>query len=211
MPPLSTQASPGKYLSGSYLSPKRFSSIGWQLTLCLELEAEYYLEIGSGNNLLVDLLRKNNKTIFSIDLSNAILPDIQASIPYLPISDCAVDASLCFQVLEHIPYDRITECLSELARVSKKFVVISLPDRSEELSLTQRLARKIYQIFHFPLRFKPPITLLDPEHFWEIGIDGISAEDIIKKAEISGLNVIKYFRNPLFRFHHFFVLEKFKQ
>lgn len=115
--PSGIQASASQYLSANYLSPVRFSSIGWQLNLSLDLDAENFLEIGSGNNLLNYLLRKNSKSVFSIDHNRDTHPEIQALLPNLPILDCAVDASLCFQVLEHIPYEQFLISLRELARV----------------------------------------------------------------------------------------------
>jgi len=208
--PFGIQASASQYLSGSYLSPKRFSSIGWQLNLSLELDADRYLDVGSGNSILAYLLRKQDKSVFSIDHNLGSIPDVQAIFPFLPFCAGVVDACLCFQVLEHLPYSLVREGLAELARVSKKYIVISLPDQTEELSGRQRFARRVYQTFRFPLRWKPPSRQPDPEHFWEIGMDGILPEDIIRIAQMCQLTVKKNFRNPLFVYHHFFVFEKLR-
>src|SRR5439155_2642894 len=46
------------------------------------------------------------------------------------VADGAVDVALCGQVLEHLPWSDVPRALGELARVSRKGVVLTVPDVS---------------------------------------------------------------------------------
>jgi SAM-dependent methyltransferase len=206
--PFGIQAPSTQYSSPNYLTPRRLSSIGYQYELAVNTRGQKFLDVGSGNGILSWLLQNNGTEVVSIDHNPGVKPNLVCVLPHLPIKSNAVDVSLCFQVLEHLPYKFLGPSMMELARVSKSNVVISVPDQTEVPSYKQQFAREIYQTFHLPLRWKPPSRRTDPEHFWEIGVDGIFVEDIIKISEMCQLTMIKHFRNTLFDYHHFFVFEK---
>ncbi len=208
--PFGIQAPAEYYLGDDYLSPNRFSSIGWQFNLSCRLNVHSYVEIGSGNDILAFLLRKRGKLIFTVDHNPGISPDLIGILPQLPLVSRSVDAVLCFQVLEHLPYGLLETCLGELTRVCKRFVVVSVPDQTVRSSPKQRLALRVYETIHFPARWKPLPSDIDPEHFWELGHNGVSAENIIDIATKCVLGLVNHFRNDLFLYHHFFVFERLR-
>lgn len=105
-------------------------------------------------------------------------------------------------------YNRLPLLKEALASfVAKSWVLFSVPDQTEEKrAARQKLARKVYATFHFPRRWKPVPRAMDPEHFWELGHGGLSAEDVIGAANAHGLTVAMHFRNNLFGYHHFFCI-----
>jgi 2-polyprenyl-3-methyl-5-hydroxy-6-metoxy-1,4-benzoquinol methylase len=65
----------------------------------------------------------------AIELGKKTYPDIkivQGSVYELPYEDNSFDLVLCTEVLEHL--DNPKDALKELARVSKKYLVISVPN-----------------------------------------------------------------------------------
>ena len=149
--------SPGeRYSYAAYLTPKRMSSIGWQLALCEETCGSTFLEVGIGSSVLASLLKHQGKTAITIDHNPEIEPDVIGQLPQLPIADQSADACLCFQVLEHLPFSYLEPCLRELRRVSRLRVLISLPDQTEILDAGARRRHAIYQRFGFPKRWHPP-------------------------------------------------------
>jgi ubiquinone/menaquinone biosynthesis C-methylase UbiE len=65
----------------------------------------------------------------AIDLGKKTYPDIKiikGTIYELPYEDNAFDLVLCTEVLEHL--DKPQDALKELVRVSKKYLVISVPN-----------------------------------------------------------------------------------
>lgn len=209
--PFGIQASAEKYYSPNYLSPQRLTSVSIQLSLCCETGVRSFIDIGSGNNLLVWLLRKNGKVAYSLDHNVCIEPDLAGVLPQLPLASRAVEASMSFQVLEHLPFELVKLALLELTRVSSQWVIISIPDRTIEpnhISLRMRLARSFYRTLKFPPRWKTRVPAIHREHFWELGNDHLTANEIVQIATTCGLETRKHFRNPLFTYHHFFLFEK---
>lgn len=203
--PNAVQAASAQYLSPRYLSPKRFSSIGWQYRLCIETNSNSFLDVGSGNNILSWLLSKAGKQIISIDHNFEVRPDIVGLLPQLPVRSKAVETALCFQVLEHLPFQMVLDCLKEFKRISSKYVIISVPDQSDILSNRIKLMRAFADHMGFPKRWKTPLKTKNEEHFWELGFDQIDSETFIILAKRCGLTIQKDFQNNLYPYHHFFV------
>lgn len=93
-----------------------------------QLGASNVLEVGPGSGMVTRWLRERGMTVRTVDIDPAVNPDDTASVTELPYDDEAFDAALCCEVLEHLPFDAVTAALSELRRVSRRGVVISVPD-----------------------------------------------------------------------------------
>jgi len=185
------------YWSTRYLSPKRFSSIGYQWKSAIELNKQKYLEIGVGNGILTQLLIAREKIVTTIDLNFNLYPDIVGELPVLPFYDKSFEVSLCYEVLEHLPFDLFEQSLLDIARVTTDYVIISIPDATHTY---KGLSGKIKKIIKKNTYQKKPY-----EHYWEIGFFGINSDVIISKAKSCGFVLTKRFRNPLYLYHHFFV------
>ncbi len=102
-------------------------------------DSESVLEVGCGAGYsLVDLQKffKENTLFSACDIDPELVrlakeknPGVNcevASIYELPYEDKSFDTVVCLEVLEHLEDPR--KALSELARVSKKYVIISTPN-----------------------------------------------------------------------------------
>ena len=205
--PFSIQRNFDHYTTPNFLSPKRMSSYGHQYALAMNTNCSTFLNIGSANWILSSLLKQQNKFVIDLDIDLSINPNVLGSLPKLPFPNNSFEVVMCFQVLEHLPFIMLEDCLKELCRISSKFITLSLPDQTS--SYYEKIKKLIYFLVHNPRKwYRFNKKQIDPEHFWEIGINGISYSKI--ETIITDLNIIAntHFRNELFNYHHFFLLEK---
>ncbi len=198
------------YFASGYDDKKRFASYWHQINEVISLNPGNVLEIGVGNGFFGDYLRKRSFSVTGVDNDPGLSPDIVGDVRDLPFEDGQFDVSVCFEVLEHIPYEHFKEGLSELRRVTASRVMISLPDPTLvwrfllELPLVGR--RKL--MITWPGFRMKEYGIKGPEHCWEIGVDGCSLKRIRKDIGDTGFRVertYRVFENP---YHRFFVLEK---
>lgn len=191
-----------------YDSKERFIGYWHQIAEIVALNPESVLEVGIGNGFVSGYLRQKGVKVRTLDIMPETGPDAIADILALPLRDASVDVAVCCQVLEHIPFEYFGKSLSELARVSRRGVILSLPDCS-----------KVY-----PCRIQIPfigqVTRLVQisksqrggpfcaDHFWEISRSDYPLKRLINEIESAGFSVAKTYRlfeSPHFRF---FVLRK---
>ncbi len=199
---------PSKHYSFlKYESEARFSSYYHQVKSTLELKPKTVLEVGCGSRAFLSLIKSYGVKAYSLDLDENLKPTICASILNLPLKDNAVDVVVAFQVLEHLPFDSFQSCLSEMARVSKKAVVISLPDFGNfGITLTIPFVRQLNFTFS-ALPFRPKHKF-DGEHYWEINKSGYPLSKITSVIKKSGLNCSESMLNPYNPYHRFFIMLK---
>jgi len=196
------------YHTEGYDSKGRFNSYWHQIDEIRKRNPKRILEVGIGSGFLNHYLKSLNLNITTLDIELNLKPDVIGSVLALPLKSNSFEMVVCFQVLEHLPFESFPACLKELSRVSKRWVVISLPDATRGVSLfirsTGRVSwTKILIIPHF-IRKK---HTFNGEHYWEIGKKGFPLRFIRKIIENTGLKFIKTYRVPEFMIHRFFVLE----
>ena len=109
-----------------YVGRGRWMSYYYQLKYIYELKPKNVLEIGAGNNFLKKQLSKE-MSYKTMDVAKDLNPDILGSVDNIPLKNNSFDLVCCFQALEHLPFNLFEKSLKEIARVSKKDVLISLP------------------------------------------------------------------------------------
>ena len=206
------QLQPDTYDKKGYDDESRFIGYWHQIDSIQGVGAKSILEVGIGNGLVSDYLKKRGSIVYSLDFDRRLGPDVEGDVRALPFKDSTFDVVAAFEVLEHIPIEMFEPAINELARVSKKHVIISLPDMSRNFLVSLR----IYGILNkqlelpFPSRFKQEVNRFNGEHYWEIGKKGFELESINARIEKTGLKLIstsRPFNAPCFRF---FSLEKSK-
>lgn len=102
------------------------------------------LDVGCGNgifiNYLIDHPRKYS-ILHGVDRSLAALNFVktektQASIENLPFTAGEFDLVACLEVLEHLPKPIYQQALTELTRVSSKYIIVAVPNK-QNLELGQ--------------------------------------------------------------------------
>jgi hypothetical protein len=113
-----------------------------------------------------------------------------------------------FQVLEHLPYELALQAFAEMVRVSRRYVVISLPD-----------AKPLWRyLAHIPLFgpvefvvprpfFGKPVNVFNGGHHWEINKREYPLVRV--QADLSKIGrLLKTYRVPENPYHRFFVFER---
>jgi len=154
------------------------------------------------------LLKKHDIKIDTVDIDEELKPDYVASVLDLPFNDNKYDVVVAFQVLEHIPFDKFSQAISEMRRVGIRYLIISLPDAKkwwEYAFYIPFLGQKRFLIKR--PRIRPRIHQFDGEHHWEISKKGFSLEKIKLEFKEQNLELVKTYFVPENFYHRFFVLK----
>lgn len=191
----------------------RFISYFHQIDLIRKLKPKNVLEIGTGNKTVANYLKQNGIKIETCDFDKNLEPDYVADIRELPFKDNSYDVVIACEILEHIPWEDVDKALNELHRVSKKYVIISIPYSAANFEFIFKfpLIRKILKKSFIDLFFRIPYFFksikFSGEHYWEMGEKNHSSKKIRKTLE-KYFKILKEIRPVLYSYHHFFVLEK---
>ncbi len=197
-----------------YDSIDRFISYFYQVDLVKSLEVNSLLEIGVGNKTVTNYLREYGYTLTTCDIDPELATDYVADVRSLPFADNCFDAVMAYEVLEHIPWEEVPAALKELHRVSKRYVLLSIPYSCAAFELTvyfpliKRLLNKPFVDLIFlrlPYFFRE--MKFDGEHYWEMGKKGFSLS-AVRNLFRKRFTIHKEVRPTLKPIHYFFVLEK---
>jgi len=194
----------------SYMPLQRWCSVWYQLCEINKLKPSNTLEIGPGSGLLKEVGRVYDFHIKTLDIDPELMPDYVGSVTAIPIGDYAFDLVCAFQVLEHLVYEDALMAFAEMVRVSKKNILISLPDAKTGIGI-KLYVNKIgaYKTsLNNPL-YVPQEHAFDGEHYWEIGKRGYNLNKI-KNDFTKTANLIKTYRVPEMPYHRFFVFDKYQ-
>lgn len=200
-----------KYKKSYDGGPDRFMSYFWQIYITRNLEPEKILEIGIGNKTVNTYLKNQNYDVTSLDIDRELNPDFIGDIRKMPFNKGEFDTIIACEILEHLPWDDFEKSLSELHRVTRKNVIISIPYSTIDMAVIFKphLSRKMHKVFNhtfrIPLFFKE--HEYDGEHYWEMGKRGYSKKKI-KNIINKHFNILKETSPWIMPYHYFFVLEK---
>jgi len=214
MESFTTQVDKGHYHRAKYDDLERFISYYYQIDLTRRLKPASILEVGIGNRLVSDYFKRAGFNIKTCDIDESLSPDFAGDIRKLPFDDTSFDVIMACEVLEHIPFEDFRVALAELARVSRRFVVISLPYRhtSFQAAFKFPFARSLMKnksFFDFCIRI--PLGFIGFEnsgqHYWEIDRRKYRIGKV-KSILKENFEIKKEVRPVLDSYHEFFVLEK---
>ncbi len=166
------------------------------------------LEVGLGNGLVRNYLNRQGVQMTTIDIDPELHPDIVGSVTNIPVEDNSYDVVLAAQIIEHLPYEEAKKAMKEIARVSKKGAMISVPDSRKTL---------LKAGFHIPkigwkdLFVKIPSGqehAFDGQHYWEIGKRGYGLDKVREDLVDAGFNIKKDIVPADVPTKHFFILQK---
>ncbi|MFA5050683.1 MAG: class I SAM-dependent methyltransferase [Patescibacteria group bacterium] len=112
------------------------------------------LDAGCGNGFFINFLKQKNSytKLTGLDYSEEALKHvqtdkIQGDVTALPFADNSFDLVTCLEVLEHLPQEDLKKGISELQRVSKKYILITVPN-DENLQHNLRMCPNCYCCFN---------------------------------------------------------------
>lgn len=174
------------------------------------------LEIGVGNGYLAYILRNYyGYSVTTLDFNKELDPDLVMDITQEDFDlKKTYDVALCFEVLEHISWGKLTQVLSNLTNSVKKYLIISVPDANFFIQMKLNLLWLKLTPLNFTITIPRIIRnkkTIGFGHEWEIGnyyqkrriTDRIFISEIIKKEKL-----IKHYRGREFPGHHFFVIKR---
>ena len=203
------QVEPDCYATLGYDSKRRFCSYWHQLDEIIKTDAKTVVEVGVGSGFTSDYLRKSGIRLTTVDIDARLSPTCTASVLDLPLDGDTFDVAVCYEVLEHLPFDDFETGLRELARVSRGPVIVSVPDATRAVRFMARLPRniKFKWILPYPTR-TPKLKDIYRNHKWEIGVQGFPLRRVLATIDHAGLDVVKTYRVFEYIRHRFFVLQK---
>jgi len=196
-----------QYFSRKYNHRVRWMNFWHQIDEICGLEPQEVLEVGKGNGLVSDHLKKMGYPVKTLDIDPEVCPDVVGSIHKLPFVDNEFDLILAAEVLEHLPFENVPQAVSELKRVSRRFVIITLPYAGSRFLFRLKIPKIPELIVFLPIPYFWKKHKKTSEHFWEMGKRGFSRGKIRRLFAKCGFKVLK---EKIFHddFNHiFFVLE----
>jgi hypothetical protein len=198
------QVDKSHYRFGKYYTQARWASIWHQVNEVMRFQPTTVVEVGGGLGIFKQTMSCLGIPVTVVDIAGDLKPDIVGSVTSLPIGDDTFDVACAFQVLEHLPFDLFASAVTELKRVARKAVVLSLPDAKTSYGIQLTLPRLGKRSFWASVPFKrSPIST--PEHFWEVEQKGFPLRAVIQALEHVGFRSIKTFRVDDNRYHRFFI------
>jgi len=170
------------------------------------------LEIGVVNKFTANYLTHLGVDVITVDRFRDVCPDVVGSITNLPFKNNSVDVVSAFEVLEHLEYCHFVPSLREMARISRRDVIISIPDQSMSVDmLCYHLKNKVCKRNVSEILKEKVIPQTNTErshHYWELGDREHPLEKIVADIKTAGLNVEKTYRVKGYPYHRYLILSK---
>jgi len=200
-----------RYYTEGYFSHAQFISYSEQIRLVHSLDRKDVLEIGIGNGIVTDFLRKAGLNVTSFDINQHLIPEVVGSVTDLNaiFQHRKFDIILCAEVLEHIPFEYFEQAIANIAGTTNEYAIITLP-RCQKILIDIQFAIKIPKLPYFEkgLCLSIPNSNIPPNHYWELDS---SKETKIKEIDTILKRHFAILDSSRFRFrsyHHYFILKK---
>ncbi len=200
-----------------YDDRRMWMSYWHQLNEVFKTGGEKILVVGVGNKTVPNYLKTiseysphKNLEVTTADIDENLNPDHVCDVAELSetFENEKYDTILCAEVLEHLPFEKFEESLEELYKVSKKWVILSVPYAGENIRLSLELPDGIRKDLSIKMPEKKEHEY-DGWHQWEVGKKDYSKKKIIDILE-NRFGIARSFIPPENLYHLFFVLKKKK-
>ncbi|MGH1441576.1 MAG: class I SAM-dependent methyltransferase [Cellvibrionaceae bacterium] len=165
------QLSRDAYFDDHYFSLPHLVSVSQQLHEIHALKPESILEIGLGNGLVSEFLRRAGYKVKTVDINSELDPDICAPLHELVerLNGETFDLVVCCEVLEHLPLEDFAKNIKILRQAgSRLFMTLPSYYRSFGFGGLLRLPRRTARPFSFHVNVRKEKDLSATQHFWEV-------------------------------------------
>ena len=193
-----------------YMRKARWASIWHQVHEVARLKPSRVLEVGPGPGVFKAVMGAFDFRVETLDLDPELHPDYVASVFEMPFDDGAFDVVCAFQMLEHLPFEQSLQAFREMARVTHRSVIISLPDAATRWPVSVHVPTVGRVEFSVPWpRLRAPVHQFNGEHHWEINTRGYPLDKVTELlSEAADAALERTFRVPDNPYHRFFVFRK---
>jgi hypothetical protein len=200
-----------RYHTDEYFTHAQFISFSEQVRLVHSMNRKDILEIGIGNGIVSDFLRKSGLNVTTFDINPNLNPDVMGSVTDLIeiFQQRKFDLIICAEVLEHMPFERFEQAISNIAGTTNEYAILTLP-RAQRVILDIQLSIKIAKLPYIEkgLFLSIPNSNIPTAHHWELDSSKetkLKAIDAILKEHFMILDSNRFrFRSR----HHYFILKK---
>ncbi len=201
----SPQVDKSAYDFARYGDIERFSSYQIQLAEILRTKPASVLEVGVGDKVVANYLTTNTSIAYtSVDIAEDVGADVIGSVTDLPFDDHTFDVVCAFEVLEHLPFEKLDQALTEMRRVAKKHVLVSIPHFGPPV----KFLLKIPFLPEIRFAFKIPFArthAFNGQHYWEVGKRGYSRA-LVRSHFEKYFTIEREFVPFENQYHHFYIL-----
>lgn len=199
---------PSSHYGPAYEDHDKWLCYYWQIRNVADRGARNVLEIGVGSQVVSSYLRRVGVQLTTLDIDPQLHPDFVGSVTQLPFADGSFDAILCTEVLEHMPFEQSQQAMRELARCSRRFAFVAVPQFAISSAVLVRLPvlhlRELRLQVPWPRRIPLPIG----EHHWECGRLGYPPRRIRQALRAAGFSRLRQLHVATNYSSLFFELEK---
>lgn len=160
-----------------YYTDKRIVHQWMQVHLMRDLPIARVLEIGPYFGLVTAMARNAGYEVLTLDIEGE--PDIVGDVRDLDAAAIAshdLDAIVCCETLEHLPFEQVDGVLSRLAETGVRYLILSVPYSGSQFGLTlyanrhTMRKRTFLKSFRGLKTFEAPADRADwTHHHWEVG------------------------------------------
>ncbi len=196
-------------LQDDYDAKGRFSAYWHQIDEIRKARPKNCLEVGVGTGFVAHYLQNLGIPVDTLDINADLLPTIVGSITQTPCLDESYDVISCCQVLEHLPFEEFEPALTELHRISRGRLVLSLPDLERRYPFFLSIPKigPIKFLLEVPRIRRMPWTF-NGEHYWNIGTGDHPLTRIEACIQQTGWRIQRQYCVFEMPWHRFFILEK---
>ncbi len=205
------------YFDARYLKRERMYSFVEQIELIKQCAArdDSLLEIGKGNGFVADFCtRYLGYQVQTVDVNVDLQPDIVDDITApRKLKEKSADVVVCYEVLEHMPFEKSIRAVEHMARIARKYVLISVPDMRYFISgrFTVFGSGPIFlQKLISTRRFRRARKKFGDDHHWEIGLktDTVTySADYVRRTLFQNVRLLRDYRDIAVPWHHYFVVK----
>lgn len=203
---LPTQVPVSHYQDSTYHSKGRWVSYWQQVHEVMQLNATPCIEVGTGLGVVRYLLQQLGVSVLTVDSDRRLGPDRVGDVRCMPCRDGEAEVVLCAQVLEHLPFSDVPTALGELHRVSRSYVVLSLPQAGHQVGINMTLP------FIGDVGLGAALPTLrrhqwDGQHHWVVGAPGTSRR-AVRSLVAARFTIQREYALAAFPYHRFYLLHK---
>jgi hypothetical protein len=198
------------YSPAIYDERLRWAAYWYQLEAIRRSQAQSILEIGPGSgtvSLYVKHQMKLHVTTFDYDARSGadIIGDIREISQHVPNN--SYDAVLAFQVLEHIPFEDVFSTLAQIAGITRRHLLVSVPHYGRSLQLRIDLGKSFPEAYISRKITLPRTWKYNGMHYWEIGARQYPLSRVLNTFS-QFFEIKRHYFCPDWAYHYFLECER---